>query len=160
MQNNNNFNPETGKYEYDFPMVSITVDCVIFRYNEISNSPEVLLIKRKNEPFKDCWALPGGFVDPNETIIEATYREVLEETSVDIKNKSCFKYVAEKIYDTPNRDPRGRTISMMSIAVIPNSTKVEARDDASEYKWFNINNLPSLAFDHREMVEYSKKKVF
>ena len=71
------YNPNTNKYEYNFPMPSVTVDCAIFRINKDTFSPEVLLIKRANEPYKDCWALPGGFLDMNETIEEATNREVM-----------------------------------------------------------------------------------
>lgn len=144
-------------YTYNFPMPSITVDCAMFRFNEYSGV-DILLIKRKNEPYKDCWALPGGFMDIDESLEDAVKREVMEETNVDL-NKSCILYLNEKIYDKPDRDPRNRVISMLSIAVVPNSTESTAGDDAKEIKWFSLRNLPQLAFDHKDMIEYSIKKI-
>ncbi len=82
-------------YSYKYPRPAVTVDCVVL------NDNNVLLIKRLNTPFKDHWALPGGFIDIDETLEEAAYRELSEETGV--KN-ICLKPF--KVYDTPGRDPR------------------------------------------------------
>ena len=146
-----------SKYTYDYPMPSVTVDCALVRYNENAGI-DILLIKRKNEPYKDCWALPGGYMEIDETLNSAVKREVMEETGIDI-DKSCVKYLNEKIYDNPSRDERGRVISVLSVVVIPNSTKVIAGDDAAECKWFSFRNLPSLAFDHADMIEYTKERL-
>lgn len=146
-----------SKYTYDYPMPSITVDCAIARYNE-NAGVDVLLIKRKNDPYKDCWALPGGYMEINETLDDAVKREVMEETGIDI-NRSCIKYLNEKIYDNPVRDSRGRVVSVLSVVVVPNNTKISAGDDAAECKWFSLRCLPPLAFDHKDMLEYAKRRL-
>lgn len=146
-----------SKYTYDYPMPSVTVDCALVRYNE-NAGVDVLLIKRKNEPYKDCWALPGGYMEINETLDDAVKREVMEETGIDI-NRSCIKYLNEKIYDNPVRDSRGRVISVLSVVVVPNNTKMSAGDDAVECKWFSLRCLPPLAFDHKDMLEYAKQRL-
>ena len=152
------YNPNTNKYEYNFPMPSVTVDCAIFRINKETFSPEVLLIKRANEPYKDCWALPGGFLDMDETIEEATNREVMEETNIDIANTCYSKRYKIGIFDNPNRDERGRVITFLSTAVISGKTNGIAGDDAAELKWFSRRNLPSLAFDHGDMINLARKE--
>lgn len=144
-------------YTYDWPMPSITVDCAIFRYN-VNLGPEILLIKRKNEPHQGCWALPGGFMDMNETIEESTNREVLEETGIDISNQSfCKKYKLE-IFDRPDRDERQRVVSVLSSVMVLNSVPSKAGDDAAECRWFSIYSLPSLAFDHKDMIKKAIKE--
>lgn len=152
------YNPNTNKYEYNFPMPSITVDCAIFRFNKETLSPEILLIKRANEPYKDSWALPGGFLDMNETIEEATNREVMEETNIDIANTCYSKRYKIGVFDNPDRDSRGRVISFLSTAIISGKTIGVAGDDAADIKWFSLWNLPSLAFDHGEMIKLAKKE--
>ena len=146
-----------SKYTYDYPMPAITVDCALVRYNDNAGL-DILLIKRKNEPYKDCWALPGGFMEIDETLDSAVKREVMEETGIDI-DKSCLKYLNEKIFDNPNRDARGRVVTVLSVVVVPSSTVVTAGDDATECKWFSLRNLPPLAFDHGEMIGYMKKRL-
>lgn len=113
----------------------------------ISND-EILLIKRKNEPFKEMWALPGGFVDKNETILNCAKRELQEETSLILQPKF------HSFYDDPNRDPRGRYISFAHVCYV-NKENVNpiAKDDAKELNWFNLNNLPPLAFDHYIIIQ-------
>ena len=143
-----------SKYTYDYPMPSITVDCVVMRFNEHAGI-DVLLIKRKNEPYKDCWALPGGFMEIDETLTEAVKREVMEETGIDI-DRNCHRFLNVKIFDKPDRDSRGRVISILSIVDVPSNTVVNAGDDAKECKWFSVRQLPALAFDHREMIEQIK----
>lgn len=146
-----------SKYTYDYPMPAITVDCALARYNDNAGI-DILLIKRRNEPYKDCWALPGGFMEIDETLDSAVKREVMEETGIDI-DKSCLKYLNEKIFDNPNRDARGRVVTVLSVVVVPSSTVVTAGDDAMECKWFSLRNLPPLAFDHGEMIGYMKKRL-
>lgn len=146
-----------SKYTYDYPMPAITVDCALARYNEHAGV-DILLIKRKNEPYKDCWALPGGFMEINETLDDAVKREVMEETGIDIE-KSCIKYLNEKIFDKPDRDERGRVVTVLSVVVVPSNTTMTAGDDADECKWFSLRKLPPLAFDHAEMIEYMKKRL-
>lgn len=146
-----------SKYTYDFPMPAITVDCAVVRYNE-NAGVDILLIKRRNDPYKGCWALPGGYMEIDETLDSAVKREVMEETGIDIE-RSCLKYLNDKIFDNPNRDERGRVVTVLSVVVVPNSTKMVAGDDAMECKWFSLRNLPPLAFDHADMIEYSKKRL-
>ena len=110
----------------------------------------VLLIKRKHNPFKYWWALPGGYVNEGETTKQAAYRELKEETGVK-PHFLDFMLLADK----PDRDSRGWTISVVyrwdSFTEKP---KVKVEDDAVDFDWFNIENLPSLAFDHLDILNY------
>jgi len=134
-------------YKYEYPRPMVTTDIVVF--NKKENDVFILLIKRKNEPFKDKWALPGGFVDEYEPLIHAAQRELEEETGLRIFDLSQFF-----AYGDPGRDPRGHTISVVYTAIIEDETPVaNAGDDAKEAKWFNIKKLPELAFDHRIIVK-------
>lgn len=151
------YNILTKKYEYDWPMPAITVDCAIFRYNE-NLVPEILLIKRKNPPYQGCWALPGGFLDMNETIEEATNREVLEETDIDITTQGWMKKYKLNIFDNPDRDERQRVVSILSSVMVMSNVNGRAGDDAEEVKWFSIFSLPALAFDHEEMIKLAIRK--
>ncbi len=119
---------------------SITVDGVIIKDGKI------LLIKRKNEPFKGAWALPGGFVEYGETVEKAVLREVKEETGMDAKIKKLVG-----VYSDPARDPRGHTISIVFLLEAEGRSK--AGSDAKEAKFFDLNDLPSLAFDHKKIIE-------
>lgn len=130
-------------YTYNFPRPSVTVDIVLIKKNN-----QILLIKRKNDPFKECWALPGGFVDEMEDLPAAAKRELLEETSINLENLTQFG-----AYGKPNRDPRGHTVSIIYYAIIDYEIKGKAGDDAKEIKWFSISNLPTLAFDHEDIVQ-------
>jgi 8-oxo-dGTP diphosphatase len=133
-------------YVYNFPRPSVAVDCVLFSMTEIHH---ILLIKRKNPPFQDSWALPGGFLEMNETSEQAARRELQEETSVDIGH---FPLSFIGVYDEPERDPRGRVISIAYGVVVPNMTKPVAQDDAKDAEWFRVRELPELAFDHRRII--------
>lgn len=140
-------------YHYDYPRPAVTVDIVLFSRVKGEFSPyashyrtiQVLLIKRGREPFKDCWALPGGFVDAGEDLIDAAKRELLEETGVD---NDDLKQVAA--VGTPGRDPRGHTISIVYSAFEYETPTVKAGDDAVEFKWVAMDELhkEQLAFDH------------
>ena len=119
----------------------LTVDCVV-----LNPRGEVLLIQRRNEPFKGHYALPGGFVDIGETVEDACRRELLEETGV---KAGRLRLVG--VYSDPNRDPRGHTASVVFLTRV-RSTKLEAGDDAASAQWVaNWRRLP-LAFDHAKIL--------
>jgi 8-oxo-dGTP diphosphatase len=135
-------------YTYEYPRPSLTVDCIIFGLDE-SSRLKVLLIQRAKDPFKNHWALPGGFVDENETLEAAALRELQEETGVsDVFIEQLFTF------GTPGRDPRGRVVTVAYYALINLAEhKIGADTDAQDVKWFPINELPPLAFDHAEILE-------
>ncbi len=136
------------KYCYEYPRASITADCVVFRYED--DKLQVLLIERGNEPYKGNWAIPGGFLDMDETIEECATRELKEETGLDVANFSQVR-----AFTAVNRDPRGRTVSIALWAVVRYADCVPtAGDDAAKAQWFSIDNLPKLAFDHSEILIY------
>ena len=139
-------------HTYDYPRPMVTTDIIVF--NTIIDLTSILLIKRLNEPFKNNWALPGGFVDKDEPLLDAANRELEEETG--LKNLNLKQFYT---FGNPNRDPRGHTISVVFLTHISNS-KISARagDDAKEVQWFNINSLPHLAFDHQEIILKAIKK--
>lgn len=115
-----------------------TIDAVIEREGKI------LLIKRGAEPFKDFWALPGGYVEWGETVEDATRREVKEETGLGVKS---LKLIG--VYSDPKRHPR-QCIDMAYAVEVEGEVKVG--DDAVEYKWESINDISDLAFDHDQIV--------
>ena len=145
-------------YEYEFPRPSVTADIVVIyrEYNGIGFEypPEVLLIRRKNDPFKGCWALPGGFMDIEESLAETAARELEEETGlkIDIRRLDLIG-----IYDEPNRDVRSRVISAAYIVELVEKPAVQAGDDAQEAEWFKIDEILDgqiqLAFDHTAIVK-------
>jgi len=122
----------------------VTVDMVVIA---TSVSHSVLLIRRKNEPFAGRWALPGGFVDMNESLEIAAARELLEETGLSLANLEQFK-----AYGNVDRDPRGRNIAVVFYSIIPEAVTVTGNDDAIEAGWFDVNDLPELAFDHKRII--------
>ncbi|MBB6272579.1 8-oxo-dGTP diphosphatase [Pedobacter cryoconitis] len=128
--------------------IKVTVDAIVFGYNQ-ENGISVLLIKRKIEPFLNEWALPGGFVLNHETLEEAVERELREEAGVSID------YLEQLFtFGDPSRDPRMRIISVAYFGLVKSADfSLFAATDASEAAWFNIYDLPPLAFDHKEVVE-------
>jgi 8-oxo-dGTP diphosphatase len=133
------------KYIYDYPRAALTVDAIV-----IATEPEgysILLIKRGNDPFKGLWALPGGFVSMDETLEQACLRELREETGLDLVKMEQFR-----VFDAIDRDPRHRTISLAFRASLPAKWDVKGGDDAAVAQWFPVNALPSLAFDHEEII--------
>ena len=138
--------PSKKQHCYDYPHPAVTVDLVVVRDGEFGS--EVLLIKRKSEPYKGKWAIPGGFVDEDEALEKAAARELEEETG--LKRVKIEQFGA---FGDPGRDPRGRTISIAYRGTVDARRKVEAGDDASETGWFPVVKLPSLAFDHRQIIK-------
>jgi 8-oxo-dGTP diphosphatase len=123
----------------------LTVDCVIFGYDGIEL--KVALIERKKPPFAGNWALPGGFLIGNETVEQAAYRELQEETGIHDVYLEQFH-----VFSKPDRDPRGHVITVAFFALIA-SDKIEliATEDAANAQWFSAYKLPKLAFDHDEI---------
>lgn len=137
------------KYEYDYPMFNVTADIAVLKmFNKVY---KILLIKRLNNPFKDCWALPGGYVEIDEEILDGAVRELREETSIIVAKDEL---IAIGCFDEINRDPRGRTIS--HFFVCRTNQEPIAGDDAKECAWFDLNDLPELAFDHKQMINKIK----
>lgn len=133
-------------YSYEYPRPALTVDCAIYKFN--NNRKQLLLIKRANEPYKNMWAMPGGFVDMDESIDLAAYRELKEETGI-----TAVDLIQFKTYGSVNRDPRGRTISVVYHSKLKDdSQNAIAMDDACDAQWFYLDNLPDLAFDHELII--------
>lgn len=141
-------------YTYEYPRPSVTVDCVIFGMDD-SYDLRVLLIQRAHDPHAGSWALPGGFVDMGEDLETAARRELEEETGVtNVFIEQLFTFGA------PERDPRGRVISIAYYALV-NLVEhpVEPASDAQNAEWFNINDLPELAFDHKRILEMAVERI-
>lgn len=133
--------------------IKLSVDAVVFGYEEGLIS--VLLIQRKYDPFKGCWALPGGFVLNDESLEEAVERELNEETGVKIN-------YLEQLYTfgKPDRDPRGRVVSVAYFGLVrPNTFHISASTDAEEVQWFDINSLPKISFDHQKIIDMAIKRL-
>ena len=136
---------------YKYPRPAVTTDCVVFGIE--GNNINVLLIKRGNEPFKGLWALPGGFLNPDETAEEGALRELREETGL-------WDAEVEQLYtfSDPKRDPRDRVISIAYMAIVK-LQEVKGGDDASDARWFPIDNLPELAFDHDQILQKGLERL-
>ena len=131
-------------YTYDYPRPMLTADCVV-----TNARGEVLLVRRGNDPFKGCWALPGGFMEMDETIEHCAVRELREETGIDAA-ESALRLVG--VFSAPGRDPRGRTVTAVYAVGVPDGTFAAAGDDAAEVCWWPLTALPPLAFDHAEII--------
>ncbi len=140
-------------YTYEYPRPALTVDCVVFGVDE--EGLKLLLVQRGHEPFKDCWALPGGFVDMAETTDAAALRELSEETGTQ-------EVYLEQLYtfSAVDRDPRERVVSVAYYALVkPSDLSIEAGSDAKDVRWFNARELPTLAFDHKEIVQVGLSRL-
>lgn len=136
---------------YEYPRPALTVDCVVFGVHD--DGLRVLLIERKEEPFAGSWALPGGFVEIDETTDEAARRELSEETGL----KTSY---LEQLYtfSAVHRDPRDRVVSVAYYALVKPSS-VQAGSDAANVAWVAISQLPRLAFDHEAILELAISRL-
>jgi 8-oxo-dGTP diphosphatase len=140
-------------YTYKYPHPAVTVDGVVFGYDEADL--KVLLIQRAHPPHKGKWAIPGGFVEIDEDLETAARRELAEETGIgDLYLEQLYTFGA------PKRDPRERTISVAYYALVKLADhEVHAADDARNVAWFPVANLPSLGFDHDEIIDLALKRL-
>lgn len=149
-------------YFYPYPKADHTVDAVILDDRDIARYGgllKVLLIKRgrEGEPFYNCWALPGGYMNIGETLMEALGREVHEEVGLTIHPKD-WDLVGN--FDAPDRDPRGRVISTAFVTFVTDDTDIpKAADDAKECQWFSVDELPPMAFDHGDIIHSAMEKA-
>ena len=137
-------------YTYEYPRPAVTADCIVITKEA---EPKVLLIERGGEPFKGCWALPGGFMNMDETTEQCAFRELEEETGLKIGEVHQIG-----AYSRVDRDPRGRTITVAYLAVVDAPMAVKGQDDAAKAQWFPLSALPELAFDHEEIMRDAIKK--
>lgn len=146
-----------NSFSYSHPRPALTVDAVLFSYT--GNELKVVLIQRADDPFKNRWAFPGGFVEENETVEMAVEREVYEETNLNIGKYYQFYFASGA-----GRDPRGWTVSCCYLGFINwENASLKAGDDAKNASWFSLINLPALAFDHEHIFlkarDYMKKII-
>lgn len=131
-------------YTYKYPRPAVTADCVVMTKEVV---PQVLLIERGADPFKGCWAFPGGFMNMDETTEQCVIRELEEETGMratDLHQIGAYSKV--------DRDPRGRTITVAYLVIVDHPIAVTGQDDAAKAQWWPIDALPPLAFDHEEIM--------
>jgi len=136
-------------FAYDYPRPALTVDVVLLTRDD---RPKVLLIRRGKEPFAGCWALPGGFVNDGERLIEAARRELKEETGIEAGD-------LEQLYTAgdPGRDPRGWTVSVVYFGLISEVAAIGG-DDASAAAWHRLDKPPKLAFDHAAILQRAEAR--
>ncbi|NOY49771.1 MAG: NUDIX hydrolase [Chlorobi bacterium] len=136
-------------FTYKYPRPALTVDAIVFNGQE-----QVLLIQRSSPPFEDLWAFPGGFVDEDETVEKAVYRELQEETGItEVELKQFYTF------SEPNRDPRHRTVTVAFVGRTMAFQKPVAGDDAKNSRWFNLDELPPMAFDHAGILNKVLKSL-
>ena len=140
-------------YVYEYPRPALTVDIIVFLKEK--EDTKILLIQRNHYPFEASWALPGGFVDMDETLEEAAKRELKEETG--LENIPLFQFYT---FGDLNRDPRGRTVSVVHYGFTNSeNATVKGGDDACDAKWVSLKILPLLAFDHNAIIEKALEKI-
>lgn len=137
-------------FTYKYPRPAVTADCVVITEEK---DARVLLIQRGGEPFKGCWAFPGGFLNMDETTEQCAIRELEEETGLKVEN-------AHQIgtYSKVDRDPRGRVITVAYLIIVNEAMPVTGQDDAAKAQWWPLNDLPQLAFDHDEIIKDAIEK--
>ena len=139
-------------YTYEYPRPAVTTDAVVFAVE--GDKKYVLLIKRGRPPFEGMWALPGGFLDYDEELEDGVKRELEEETGL-----TGIELKQMKAYGGVNRDPRHRTISVVFYGITGRRHEVKGMDDAAEAKWFPIDDLPSMAFDHEQILQDAIREI-
>jgi 8-oxo-dGTP diphosphatase len=145
--------PAPARFVYRYPRPALTVDCAVLAFE--ARALSVLLVRRGQAPFEGSWALPGGFVHVDETLEEAARRELAEETSLD------DVYLEElRTFSRVDRDPRERVISVAFVALLRGrSSAVREGSDAAEARWFPVDALPPLAFDHDAILEAARERL-
>ena len=137
-------------YTYKYPRPAVTADCIVITRD---TEPKVLLIQRGNMPFKGGWAVPGGFMNMDETTEQCAIRELEEETGLQV-----LKVHQIGAYSKVDRDPRGRTVTVAYLAVVDEPMAVNGQDDAAKAEWWPLSNLPHLAFDHYDILQDAIRK--
>jgi len=142
-----NFKLRALNYSYDYPRPAVSADIAVFRKE--GHTLQILLIRRKNPPFRGMWALPGGFMEIDETLEETAARELREETgltNVDLKQLKAFSQV--------DRDPRTRVVTVVFYGMVSLENSVATGgDDAEKAEWFAVDSLPPLGFDHSQIID-------
>lgn len=139
------------KYSYKYPHPSVTTDCVIFGFDGVKL--KVLLVERGMAPYKGRWAFPGGFLNMDESAEEGALRELKEETGLE------GAYIRQfHTFSAPQRDPRERVITIAYYALV-RMQEVKGGDDASDARWFALDEVPPLAFDHDQILRKAKKTL-
>lgn len=135
--------------------IQVAVDAIVFGYSK-DEGVSILLIKRKYDPYKGSWAIPGGFVLDDESLEDAVARELQEETGVKIN-------YLEQLYTfgKPDRDPRTRILSVAYFGLVKSNQfeKLKATTDAEAAEWFNFNHFPKLAFDHKKILSVAIERL-
>lgn len=140
-------------YSYKYPHPAVTTDCVILGFD--GKDLHILLIERGIEPYKGSWALPGGFLNMDETVEECAKRELMEETGVKDVYLEQFH-----VFSDVKRDPRERVLTVAFFALVRKSDyQLIAGDDAAGAEWFAIDELPPLAFDHQEIIKLARECI-
>ena len=139
------------RFCYKYPHPAVAADCVIFGFDGVSI--KVLLIQRGAEPYMGRWAFPGGFMNMDETVEQCAQRELEEETG--LKSVAVEQFYT---FSAVDRDPRERVISVAHYALVRLS-EVQGGDDAALARWFAMDEIPSLAFDHDEMLKMAKNRL-
>ena len=157
-------------YTYKYPRPAVTADCIVItreaepkaaskqeqrdacidtaEREQARATPKVLLIQRGFDPYKGCWAFPGGFMNMDETTEQCAIRELEEETGLKVTNIHQIG-----AYSKVDRDPRGRTITVAYLAIVDEPIAVTGQDDAAKAEWFPLSALPELAFDHADIMQ-------
>ena len=144
-----------GKYVYDYPHAAITADCVVFGFD--GKSLHILLVQRNGNPYKDMWALPGGFLDvfKDNTIEDCAKRELEEET-----NATDIYLQQFQVFSQADRDPRERVLTVAFLALVrKDDCDIHSGTDASDAKWFAIDGMPELAFDHKDIIAAARLRL-
>jgi 8-oxo-dGTP diphosphatase len=129
-------------------------NCYLTADSIIVSGNDVVLVRRKNEPFRGMWCFPGGFIEPEEGVLNGAKRELFEETAI-----SGIELEPFGVYGDPGRDPRGRTVTVVYWSIVEHKPVLKAGDDAAECSWFALNQLPPMAFDHSKIAEDLLRKL-